>query len=117
MSILCFMLKPKKEMARKNTKHVTVGKYKISAHAQNRIVDTSRNLKKRDMIINLFGKSSKNSKIYTHADGTRQYDRVNETNRTLTHIVKNTNLVKSINKFHDTTIARRHVYKHFKEEQ
>lgn len=114
MSILGFLFKPKKEMAKKNTKHVRIGKYEISSHAQNRTVDSSRNLKKKDMIINLFGKVSKNSKTYTHVDGTRQYDRVNNKNRTITHIVNKKNVVKSIYKFHDTPRARRQVYKNFK---
>ena len=114
MSILGWLLKPKKEMAKENTKHVRIGKYEVSSHAQNRTVDTSRNLKKKDMLVNLLGKTSKNSKTYTHTDGTRQYDRVNDKNRTLTHIVNKTNVVKSINKFHDTKRARRQVYKNFK---
>lgn len=101
-------------MAKPDTKHVRMGKYVISSHAQNRIAETSRNLKKKDMVINLFGKTSKNSKTYTHADGTRQYDRVNDKNRTLTHIVNKTNVVKSIYKFHDTSRARSQVYKNFK---
>ena len=114
MGILSWFLKPKKEMAKENTKHVRIGKYEVSSHAQNRIVDTSRKLKKKDMVINLLGKTSKNSKTYTHADGTKQYDRVNDKNRTLTHIVNKTNVVKSINKFHNTPRARRQVYKNFK---
>ena len=73
-----------------------------------------QNLKKKDMLVNLLGKTSKNSKTYTHTDGTRQYDRVNDKNRTLTHIVNKTNVVKSINKFHDTKRAKRQVYKNFK---
>lgn len=104
-------------MAESGTKHVRMGKYEISSHAQNRIADASRNLKKKDMVINLLGKSSKNSKIYTHTDGTKQYDRVNDKNRTLTHIVNKTNVVKSINKFHDTSRARRQAYKNFNREK
>lgn len=114
MSILSWLLKSKKEMAKENTQHVRIGKYEISSHAQNRTVDTSRNLKKKDMLINLLGKTSKNSKTYTHTDGTKQYDRVNDKNRTLTHIINKTNVVKSINKFHDTQRARRQAYKNFK---
>ena len=114
MSILSWFLKPKKAMARAHTKHVRIGKYEVSSHAQNRNVDPSRKLKKKDMVINLLGKTSKNSNAYTHKDGTKQYDRVNEKNRTLTHIVKKTNVVKSINRFHDTKSARRQVYKNFK---
>ena len=113
MSILGFLLKPKKQMAKKNTKHVKVGKYELSSHAQNRIVESDRRLRKQDMLVNLFGKSE-NSSIYTHDDGTIQYDRVNEKNRTVTHIVKKKNVVKSINRFHDTKRARKQVYKNFK---
>ena len=65
------------------------------------------------MLINLFGKTSQNSKIYRHTDGVVQYDRVNDKNRTLTHIVNKTNVVKSINKFHDTPRARRQAHKNF----
>ncbi len=81
------LLKPKKEMAKKNTKHLRMGKYEITSHAQNRIVDKSRNLTKNDMLVNLFGKS-KNSKFYKYKDGTIQYDRINDKNRTITHITK-----------------------------
>lgn len=114
MSILSFLFKPKKKMAKKNTKHVRMGNYTITSHAQNRIVDPSRSLNKKDMVINLFGKASKNSKTYTHTDGTNQYDRVNAKNRTITHIVSKKNVVKSINKFHDTPKARKQAYKNFK---
>jgi hypothetical protein len=54
--MLGWFLKPKKEMAKLGTKHVRIGKYEISSHAQNRTVDTSRNLKKKDMVINLSSK-------------------------------------------------------------
>lgn len=104
-------------MAKENTKHVRIGKYEVSSHAQNRTADASRDLKKKDMVVNLLGKQSKNSKTYTHTDGTKQYDRVNDKNRTLTHIVNKTNVVKSINKFHDTKRARRQAYKNFKQEK
>lgn len=102
-------------MAKKYTRHVRIGKYKVSSHAQNRIVDKSRGLRKKDMIINLLG-SSRNSPNYMHTDGTIQYDRVNEKNRTLTHIVNRTHVVKSINRFHDTPKARKQAYKNFNKE-
>ena len=101
-------------MAKPNTRHVRIGKYKVTSHAQNRTVDPTRKLQKKDMLINLLGKTSKNSKTYTHKDGTKQYDRVNDKNRTLTHIVNKTNVVKSINKFHDTPRTKRQAYKNFK---
>ena len=56
MSILGFLFKPKKEMAKKGTKHVKVGKYTISSHAQNRIVDRTRKMGKVDVLDNLFTK-------------------------------------------------------------
>lgn len=71
MSLLGFLFKSKKEMVKENTKHVKVGKYELSSHAQNRMVDIKRDLKKKDMLINLFGKSSKNSKKYYHNSGTK----------------------------------------------
>lgn len=81
MSILKWFLKPKKEMKKIDAKHVRIGKYEVSSHAQNRIADNSRDLKKKDMVVNLLGKKSKNSRVYSHKDGTRQYDRVNDKNR------------------------------------
>ena len=117
MSILGWFFKSKKEMAKPDTKHVRIGKYEVSSHAQNKIVEPSRKLNKKDMVINLLSKDSKNSKIYTHTDGTRQYDRVNDKNRTLTHVVNKTKVVKSINKFHDTPRARRQAYKNFNQEK
>ncbi len=56
MSILSFLFKPKKEMAKKNTKRVKVGKYTITKHAQNRIVEENRNINKIDVLDNLFTK-------------------------------------------------------------
>lgn len=64
-------------MAKKNAPHVRIGKYEVSSHTQNRTVQKSRDLKKKDMVINLLGKS-KNSPNYKHTDGTVQYDRINE---------------------------------------
>lgn len=103
-------------MAKRDTKHVKVGKYEVSSHAQNKVADKSRGLKKKDMVVNLLGKSQ-NSPNYRHKDGTIQYDRVNEKNRTLTHVVDKSNVVKSINRFHDTDRARRQVYRNFNKEK
>ena len=113
MSILGFLLKPKRKMAKPNTKRVRMGKYTITSHAQNRTVDSSRNLKKTDMLINLFGKSSKNSKSYRHTDGSLQYDRVNDKNRTITHITKSNHNVKTIQKYHSTRKGKKDAYKNF----
>ena len=99
MSILGFLFKPKKEMAKKNTKRVKVGKYTITSHAQNRTVQPDKDLKKSDMLFNLFGRSQ-NSNTYTHKDGTKQYDRFNRNNRTITFITADTHHVKTIRKYH-----------------
>ena len=99
MSILSFLFKPKKEMAKENTKRIRVGKYKVSSHAQNRIVQPNRHLRKMDMIFNLFWRS-KNSKVYAYKDGVMQYDRLNRRNRTITYITADKHCVKTIRKYH-----------------
>ena len=53
------------------------------------------------------------SRLYTHTDGTLQYDRVNNKNRTVTYITSN-NYVKSIRKYHNKPREVNKVYKHFK---
>ena len=50
-------------MAKIKTKPVRVGKYSITSHAQNRIVDEKRNMNKCDVIDNLFTKPNAISKI------------------------------------------------------
>lgn len=113
MSMIWWFLKPKSRMAKSNTKHVKIGKYKITSHAQNRIVDPTRKLAKKDMVINLFGKESKNSKVYTYKDGSKQYDRVNDKNQTLTYITKKENKVKTIQKYHSNAKGKKHAYRNF----
>lgn len=56
MSILGFLLKSKKEMAKHETKYVRVGKYRLTSHAQNRIVQKERAMDKGDVLDNLFTK-------------------------------------------------------------
>ena len=99
MSILSFLLKPRKDMEKDHTKTVKLGKYTVTSHAQNRIVQKDRKLTKCDLIHNLFG-HSENSKVYKHNDGTLQYDRINQQNRTITYITANKHYVKTIRKFH-----------------
>lgn len=65
------------------------------------------------MIINLFGQS-KNSETYTHQNGTKQYDRVNNKNRTITHITKTRHVVKTIHKYHNNKKGKENAYKNFK---
>lgn len=64
------------------------------------------------MLVNLFGLSSKNSNCY-NKDGTLQYDRVNNKNRTISHITKNKNVVRTIHKFKKNKNGNRYVYKNF----
>ncbi|MBO5907625.1 MAG: hypothetical protein J6Q85_05700 [Clostridia bacterium] len=113
MSILSWFVKPKREMAKKDTKHVKIGKYTITSHAQNRTVDPARKLTKKDMVVNLFGRESKNSKTYIHKDGTMQYDRVNDKNRTVTYITQNSKKVKTIRKYHNNAKGKKDAYRNF----
>lgn len=113
MSILGWFLKPKRKMAIPNTRHVRIGKYRVTSHAQNRTVDPTRKLKKKDMVINLLGKTSRNSKTYTHIDGTIQYDRVNDRNRTITRITKKGRKVKTIQRYHNNTKGKKDAYRNF----
>jgi hypothetical protein len=113
MSIISWFLKPKYKMARPDTKHVRMGKYVITSHAQNRTVDPARKLKKKDMVVNLLGKASKNSKTYAYKDGTLQYDRVNDKNRTVTHITHNGQKVKTIQKYHNNAKGKKDAYRNF----
>ena len=76
MSILGFLFKPKKEMAKKNTKRVKVGKYVITKHAQNRIVEKSRMISKIDVLDNLFTKPNGVSKTKYDEDGRPSYNRI-----------------------------------------
>lgn len=76
MSILSFLFKPKKEMAKKNTKHVKVGKYTITPHAQNRIVDKTRKMDKIDVLDNLFAKPNAITPIKHDDLGRPSYNRV-----------------------------------------
>ena len=76
MSILGFLFKPKKEMAKKNTKSVKVGKYTITKHAQNRIVEKSRNINKIDVLDNLFTKPNAITKVKYDKLGQPSYNRV-----------------------------------------
>lgn len=56
MSTIGFLLKSKKKMEKDNTKIVKVKGYKITSHAQNKIVDPSRSLKKKYIISDLYSK-------------------------------------------------------------
>lgn len=76
MSILGFLFKPKKEMAKKNTKVVKVGKYTITSHAQNRIVEESRNINKIDVLDNLFTKPNAITPVIIDEKKRPSYNRI-----------------------------------------
>ena len=72
---MSFLLKPKKEMKKEPTKRVTVGKYTITSHAQNRIVEESRKINKLDVLDNLFSKPNAITKV-TYDEKGPSYRRV-----------------------------------------
>ena len=76
MSILGFLFKSKKEMTKPNTKHVKVGKYTLTPHAQNRIVDKMRKMDKIDVLDNLFTKPNGVTKITINSKNQPSYNRV-----------------------------------------
>lgn len=76
MSILSFLFKPKKEMAKQNTRKVKVGKYTITTHAQHRIVEKNRKINKIDVLDNLFTKPNGITKIKYDGLGQPSYNRV-----------------------------------------
>lgn len=93
MSILIFLLKSKKEMAKENTKHVKVGKYTLTPHAQNRIVDEKRKMSKIDVLDNLFTEPNGVTQIKNDVFGRSSYNRVGK--RATTSINPNNNKVVS----------------------
>lgn len=76
MSILSWFLKSKKEMAKKNTKHVKLGKYTITSHAQNRTVDPTRKTTKFDVVDNLFTRPHAITKTKLDKWGRPSYNRI-----------------------------------------
>lgn len=94
MSLIGFLLKSKKSMAKPDTRHIKVGKYNITSHAQNRIVDPSRNLKKTDLVDNLFCDPLGISEIKADINGDVSYQRVGK--YALTYINPTNNNVASI---------------------
>ena len=96
--LLAFLFKPKKEMAKKGTPRVRMGKYIVSSHAQNRVVDPKRDLKKTDMVWNLLGRSFQTELYDNH--GEKQYSRIHKKSRTKTNI-SDKNVVKTIHKVHN----------------
>lgn len=79
-------------MAKTDTKHVKVGKYTLTPHAQNRIADKTRNLSKTDVLDNLLTKPNGLTPIKYDDSGRPSYNRVGK--RATTSInPKNDNVV------------------------
>ena len=76
MSILVFLFKSKKEMAKETTRHIKVGKYTLTSHAQNRIVDKTRKMSKTDVIDNLFTKPNVKTCVKLDGSGRPSYNRI-----------------------------------------
>jgi hypothetical protein len=76
MSIIGFLFKPKREMAKPNTKHVMVGKYTLTSHAQNRIVDKTRKMSKGDVLDNLFTRPNAKTKVKFDKLNRPSYNRI-----------------------------------------
>ncbi|NLN80775.1 MAG: hypothetical protein GX132_05260 [Erysipelotrichia bacterium] len=62
MGLIIWLLKPKRKMAKKYTRPMSLGKYIIRSHAQNRVVEKDRKISKKDVPINLFTKPIKITK-------------------------------------------------------
>lgn len=97
MSILSFLFKSKKEMAKENTKYVKVGKYTLTPHAQNRIVDKARKMNKIDVLDNLFTKPNAITQIKYDGLGRSSYNRVGK------------RVTTSINPTNNKVVTCRHV--------
>ena len=79
MSILGFLFKSKTNLSKKNTKYVKLGKYELTSHAQNRIVDPARKTKKWDVLNNLFTKPHAITKTKLDHYGRPSYNRIGKT--------------------------------------
>jgi hypothetical protein len=93
MSILSWLLKPKKEMAKEHTKPVRIWKYKVTSHAQNRTVQEDRVMRKVDMVDNLLTKANGISNVHYDKNGP-SYLRVGK--RITTAINPNNNNVTTV---------------------
>ena len=84
MSLINWILKPISDMSNTKTKPVKIGRYLVTGHAQNRVADSKRNLKKSYVVRNLLGHSYETT-CYDYK-GEMQYDRIHMSTRTITHI-------------------------------
>lgn len=104
MSYISYLLKKPEEMRTEHTKPVRVGRYFLSSHAQNRIVDSSRKIKKLDLIREIHSKAIATSPIRKKIITTYEYDRIG---RCLTlRINPDTNCIVSAWRTNDKIAAR-----------
>ena len=104
MSILSWLFKSQKEMAQTNTQHVRLGKYTVTSHAQNRLVDPTRRTTKWDVVDNLFTKPHAMTSIKTDHFGRPSYNRVGR--RITTSINPRNNYVVSLRPVSDAEEKR-----------
>lgn len=100
MSILGFLIKPKKKMGKRNTGRVKVGKYTVTSRVQNRVADPTRKTRKRDVIDNLFTKPHAITKTKTDSRGRLSYNRIGK--RITTSINPHNNNVVSLRPVSDS---------------
>ncbi|MGM9969675.1 MAG: hypothetical protein ACI35S_04685 [Anaeroplasma sp.] len=94
MSTLSFLFKSKKEMSKDNTKPVKVGKFTISSHAQNRIVEPARRVTKSGVVSNLVREPLGVSRVKYDDENRPSYNRVG--NSVVTSINPDTSVVASV---------------------
>ena len=99
MSILSWFLKPKRNMAKPNTRMVRIGKYRITPHAQNRLIERDRYTPKWDMVDNLFTRPHALSHIKYDSRGRPSYNRIGK------------RITTSINPFNHNVVSVRPVSK------
>lgn len=97
-----FRKKSRTEMARKGTSSVKVGRYNVTSHAQNRMVQ--RDIPNEAMIKNLCKKAEVISPVKIDSKGRKSYERHNR--ETTTYINPTNNNVISIHVLNDK-VARR----------
>lgn len=93
MSLVSWFIKSKKDMSKKGTRNVRLGKYIVSSHVQNRVVEKERKLSKTDVPINLFTKPIRITKVRIDENGP-SYQRIGK--RSTTAINPSNNKVTTI---------------------
>lgn len=76
MSILKFIFKPKREMAKPKTRRINLFGFVFSSHAQNRIADPKRNISKTSVIVHFGSRPLATSEeTISRNDGTKEFRR------------------------------------------